>query len=36
VRIHDTAVNPHKYMRETMQEFASSKPASNGTNAGMM
>jgi hypothetical protein len=36
VRIHDTAVNPHKYMRETMQEFASSKPASNGTSAGMM
>ncbi len=36
VRIHDTPVNPHKYMRETIQEFASSKPASNGTNAGMM
>jgi murein DD-endopeptidase MepM/ murein hydrolase activator NlpD len=36
VRIHDTPVNPHKYMRETMQEFASSKPASNGTSAGMM
>ncbi|MGA9720617.1 MAG: M23 family metallopeptidase [Acidobacteriaceae bacterium] len=36
VRLHDTPVNPHKYMRETMQEFASSKPASNGTTAGMM
>ncbi len=36
VRLHDTPVNPHKYMRETMQEFASSRPASNGTNAGMM
>jgi hypothetical protein len=36
VRIHDTPVNPHKYMRETMQEFASSKPASNGTTSGMM
>jgi hypothetical protein len=36
VRIHDTPVNPHKYMRETMQEFASGKPASNGTNSGMM
>jgi murein DD-endopeptidase MepM/ murein hydrolase activator NlpD len=36
VRIHDTAVNPHKYLRETMQEFASSKPASNGITSGMM
>jgi murein DD-endopeptidase MepM/ murein hydrolase activator NlpD len=36
VRIHDTPVNPHKYMQETMQQFASSKPASNGVNAGMM
>jgi murein DD-endopeptidase MepM/ murein hydrolase activator NlpD len=36
VRIHDTPVNPHKYMRETMQEFASSKPGGNGTSAGMM
>ena len=36
IRIHDTPVNPHKYMRETMQEFASSKPAGNGTSAGMM
>jgi len=36
VRIHDTPVNPHKYMRETMQECASGKPASNGTTSGMM
>lgn len=36
VRIHDTPVNPHKYMRETMQQFASSKPASNGATSGMM
>jgi murein DD-endopeptidase MepM/ murein hydrolase activator NlpD len=36
VRIHDTPVNPHKYMRETMQEFASSQPAGNGATAGMM
>lgn len=35
VRIHDTPVNPHKYMRQTLQEFASSKPVS-GTIAGMM
>jgi hypothetical protein len=35
VRIHDTPVNPHKYMRETMQEFASSKPSSNSV-TGMM
>ena len=35
VRIHDTPVNPHKYMQETMQEFASSKPA-GGNIAGMM
>lgn len=27
VRIHETPVNPHKYMRETMQEFASNKPS---------
>ncbi|HEX6771530.1 MAG TPA: M23 family metallopeptidase [Acidobacteriaceae bacterium] len=36
VRIHDTPVNPHKYMQETTQQFASNKPASNGVNAGMM
>jgi murein DD-endopeptidase MepM/ murein hydrolase activator NlpD len=36
IRIHDTPVNPHKYMRETMQEFASSKPSGSGTSAGMM
>jgi hypothetical protein len=36
VRLHDTPVNPHKYMRETMQEFASSKPASNTATSGMM
>ena len=36
VRIHDTPVNPHKYLRETMQEFASGKPASNSVTAGMM
>jgi len=36
VRIHDTPVNPHKYMRETMQQFASSKPVSNGSTAGML
>ena len=35
VRIHDTPVNPHKYMRETMQEFASSKPL-GGSTTGMM
>jgi murein DD-endopeptidase MepM/ murein hydrolase activator NlpD len=36
VRIHDTPVNPHKYLRETMQEFASGKPSSNAVTAGMM
>lgn len=36
VRIHDTPVNPHKYLRETLQEFAAGKPASGGTTAGMM
>ncbi len=34
IRIHDTAVNPHKYMRQTMQEFASNKPGS-GASVGM-
>ncbi len=34
VRIHDTPVNPHKYLQQTMQEFASSKPA-GGASAGM-
>ena len=35
IRIHDTPVNPHKYMRETIQEYASSKPL-GGNTAGMM
>ena len=34
IRIHDTPVNPHKYMRETMQEYASSKPLGSSS-AGM-
>jgi murein DD-endopeptidase MepM/ murein hydrolase activator NlpD len=36
VRIHDTPVNPHKYMRETLRQFASSKPTGSGTTAGML
>jgi murein DD-endopeptidase MepM/ murein hydrolase activator NlpD len=31
IRIHDTPVNPHKYMRETVQQFAST--TTNGTSA---
>ena len=27
IRIHETPVNPHKYMRQTLQEFAANKPA---------
>jgi murein DD-endopeptidase MepM/ murein hydrolase activator NlpD len=34
VRLHETPVNPHKYMRETLQEFASSRPGSSSS-AGM-
>lgn len=34
IRIHETPVNPHKYMRETMHEFASNKPA-GPTSVGM-
>lgn len=34
IRIHETPVNPHKYMRETMQEFASSS-APGATSLGM-
>jgi murein DD-endopeptidase MepM/ murein hydrolase activator NlpD len=34
VRLHETPVNPHKYMSETLQEFASSKPGSTSS-AGM-
>jgi murein DD-endopeptidase MepM/ murein hydrolase activator NlpD len=34
IRIHEAPVNPHKYMRQTMQEFAESKPAGSAS-AGM-
>ena len=34
IRIHESPVNPHKYMRQTLQEFASAAPA-GASNAGM-
>ncbi len=35
VRIHETPVNPHKYMRETLQEFATNKQSGTSV-AGML
>jgi murein DD-endopeptidase MepM/ murein hydrolase activator NlpD len=35
VRLHNTPVNPHKYMRQTIEEFAQNRPASMGNSMGM-
>jgi murein DD-endopeptidase MepM/ murein hydrolase activator NlpD len=34
VRIHNTPVNPHRYLRETMQQFASAAQLSESAKAG--